>query len=139
MKKTTRQSSDGPIILNAWSARQFPDPGQKFFNASLTEPDKALTPRQLLKRHAQGLSLEGGRDPIFEEEGMETSGINPRTLDLVDLQEMREANAKRVAELKQKIEDQEVIDRKTMADRQEEADKLFFEKVKQALKDEGQH
>lgn len=55
---------------------------------SQTVPDQSMSIKELLKRHVQGLDLQGGKEPLFDED--ETSdGINIATLDLVDLQNMR--------------------------------------------------
>lgn len=58
-------------------------------DSSLTQPDRSLSLKELLNRHHQGLDLTGGKEPMFDDEGT-SKGININTLDLVELQQMRE-------------------------------------------------
>lgn len=54
---------------------------------SETLPDQTMSIREILERHAKGLPVADSKTPIYDED--ETSqGINPKTLDLVDLQEL---------------------------------------------------
>jgi len=70
---------------------------------SLTAPDQTMSIREILVRHAKGLPVADEKIPLWDED--ETSqGINPKTLDLVDLQELAMKTADDVSSLKDKIE-----------------------------------
>lgn len=67
-----------------------------FTQPSQTIPDQTMSIREILERHSRGLDLGGQKESIFEEDGEPTSGINPRILDLVDFQEMKEKNQEKI-------------------------------------------
>ena len=70
---------------------------------SETLPDQTMSIREILIRHAKGLPVADEKEPLWDED--ETSqGINPKTLDLVDLQELAMKTAEDVISLKDKIE-----------------------------------
>lgn len=96
--------------------------GKKFTQPSQTIPDQTMSVKTILERYASGLPLQGLKEPIFEQEDTPSSGINPKTLDLVDWQRLQienkeqienlQANAKKEAEEKnierlKKIEEEE--------------------------------
>lgn len=60
---------------------------KKFTLPSQTIPDQSLSLRTILEKHARGLDVGGTYDPIYDEDEI-SEGINPKTLDLVDLQEL---------------------------------------------------
>lgn len=70
-----------------------------FTQPSMTIPDQALTIRQILDRYAKGLPL-GGHDinAAFYDE--ESEGINPHTLDLVDIEQISEETMEKVNKLR---------------------------------------
>jgi hypothetical protein len=56
---------------------------------SMTIPDETMSIREILHRHVRGLPIEG-KDPktaIWDEE---SNGINPKTLDLTEIQQYKE-------------------------------------------------
>jgi len=97
-----KQEQSIPHIITSLNATEITTLGQIFTQPSQTIPDQTLTMRQLIDRYAQGHSLEGGKEPIFEEDDEPTSGINPKTLDLVDIQNMKRANAENIDYLQTK-------------------------------------
>lgn len=71
--------------------KDVPRNGVTFTKPSMTIPEQALSMRQILDRYAKGLPL-GGNDvssAIYDEE---SNGVNPKTLDLVDLEYINEQN-----------------------------------------------
>lgn len=80
-----------------------PSEGKKFTQKSQTVPDMAIPLAVLLDRHTRGVPVDlAAKIPLYDEE--ETSiGINGKTLDLVDLQELREANKQTILDLKQEL------------------------------------
>lgn len=45
-----------------------------------------------MERYAKGLPIANGLAPIYEDDDVPSNGINPRTLDLVDIQELKMKN-----------------------------------------------
>lgn len=91
--------------------------------ASQTVPDQSLTVRQIMDRYAKGLPLTNEKTPIFEEENEPTNGINPKTLDLVDIQALKIENQNTIEELKNKAND-EALDKKAKKAAQRVLDEL---------------
>lgn len=96
-------------------------PGKKFTQPSQTIPDQSLSVRTILERYASGLPINGSKSPIFEQTDEPTKGINPRTLDLVDIQQMQIDNKEEIERLKQQAQDE--IQAKKDKKRQEQEDK----------------
>lgn len=111
--------------FNVRSMKKRPNyPGKTFTMASQTIPNQSLSMTELLQRYAKGQDLGPiGKEPIYEEE--DTNGINPRTLDLVDIQNMKEFNKKRIVDLENEVE----IENRTKAEKQ------AAEAAKKAAKD----
>lgn len=78
-------------------------PGQKFTQPSMTVPDQTMSIKTIMDRYAKGLPIADGFTPIYEDDDIPSSGINPRTLDLVDLQELRIENKEKIQYLEEKI------------------------------------
>ena len=89
-------------VFNALNASEREKNYRVFTQPSQTVPDQTMTIKEILERYAKGLPIGGGLEPIYGED--DTNGINPRTLDLVDIQEIKEFNKKNIAELKEKFE-----------------------------------
>lgn len=75
------------IVKNIFNAEFFPLDGETNNKPSMTIPDQTLPIRELLARFAKGLPV-GVQTPIYE--GDDNELPDPRTLDLVDLQEYKE-------------------------------------------------
>ena len=65
--------------------------GKKFTKPSMTQPEEALSMRQILERYAKGLPL-GGHEPSSAFYDEESNGINVKTLDLSELEEIQSLN-----------------------------------------------
>lgn len=70
---------------------------------SQTVPDQTMSIKTIMERYAKGLPIANALAPIYEDDDMPSSGINPRTLDLVDIQEMRINNSEKIEYLQDKI------------------------------------
>lgn len=95
------------------------------FGAHMTVPDMTLSIKQIQERHTRGLSVQGALEPIYSE--IESSlGIDPRTLDLVDIQKWKLENNDLVLRLQQKVtEEMEVAAAKALeAKEKEEQDRI---------------
>lgn len=76
-------------VRNSINVRDEEKTYKTFTQESKTVPDEAMSIRQILERYASGLPLPITKTPIYSEDN-EEDGINPKTLDLVDIQEMSE-------------------------------------------------
>lgn len=65
---------------------------------SQTVPDQSMSMSEILRRFAKGLPLGNEQVPLYEGEDDLFNGINPKTLDLAEMQALREDAA---AELEQ--------------------------------------
>lgn len=74
----------------------FPKKNTRFSKPSLTVPDQTLPIKEILARYAKGIPV-GVKTPIYE--GEDSDFPDPRTLDLVDLQELREQHKEEMQRL----------------------------------------
>jgi len=75
--------------------------GQVNNEESKTIPDQTMTLRELLVRYAKGLPLEGQKTPIWE--GEEGFDIDPKKLDLAEIEELREKAEQELKDINEKI------------------------------------
>lgn len=75
---------------------------------SMTEPDMALTIREIMSKHSSVQQLPLMKEPIYDA-GLSELGISNKSLDLVDLAYYREVNQKRINELQAKLEQQQEL------------------------------
>lgn len=59
--------------------------GKQFTQPSRTTPDMTMSIREIFQRYAAGLPIGGNVNPLYNEDAL---GINPKTLDLVDVQSL---------------------------------------------------
>lgn len=80
-------------------------PGQKFTQPSQTVPDQTMSIKTIMERYAKGLPIADGFTPIYEDDDYDSNGINPRTLDLVDIQELKAENKSKIEYLENKVKE----------------------------------
>lgn len=90
-----------------------------FKGVSKSVPDQTMSLQEILQRYARGLSIDGEKQPIWDEEGL-SMGIHPKSLDLVDIQRLKLENKEEVEHLKARVP---VSDRR----RKEEGAKMVTE------------
>lgn len=76
-------------IWNSLNARERRTKGLECKTPSLTVPDQSMTIREIMERHAHGIAMPVGKEPIYSEDENQL-GVNLKKLDLVELQELRE-------------------------------------------------
>lgn len=81
-------------VKNSLNANSFPKNYEKNNGISLTVPDQTMSIRTILERYSRGLPI-GGRTDVYYDEEDEMPDI--KSLDLSEIQEMRE-NAKQTIE-----------------------------------------
>lgn len=73
-----------------------------FKGVSKTIPDLSMSLHEILSRYSRGLSIDGEKTPIWDEEGL-SMGIHPKTLDLVDIQRLNIENKEEIENLKSAV------------------------------------
>lgn len=117
----------------AFNLDEFPAPaGEKNHGQSMTIPDQSMSIREIMRRYAQGLPVEGERVPIYDEEN---DLPDPKTLDLTERQEMAENAKNEFNDLsaKYQMEQKELADKK-FKKQQEKFNKNLDEKFDKELK-----
>lgn len=82
---------------------KYPKRYKIFTQKSKTVPDQTMSIKTILERHTRGLDIPEGKAPIYEEEDMPSNGINPKTLDLVDLENIARGNKQELERLQSEI------------------------------------
>lgn len=114
MKKNLDQSDEekgfGNKLFNPakkWEVMSWKNPpeykGQVNDQPSMTIPDQTLSLKEIQARYARGQSISGSQTVTYGEESL-INGINIRTLDLTELQELREKFAQEYAEIQSKMQ-----------------------------------
>lgn len=102
------------------------------FLSSLCMPDQSVSLKDIAMRSITGQEAVRMREAIFEEEGVEYSGINIKTLDLVDFQRLRMENQAKILQMSEKAKEEHLAN---MAKKKEKQDKER-EELKKELKKE---
>lgn len=93
-------------IKNTLNYHTFEQKHEKNSKPSLTVPDQTMSIRELLRRYASGLPLEGHKEPIYE--GEDGDGIDPRRLDLAERQELEIQARQELAEIEERLKSKKV-------------------------------
>jgi len=95
--------------------------GQFNNQESKTIPDQTMSLREILTRYAKGLPIDGQKTPIWE--GEEGFDVDPKTLDLAEIEELRDKAETEMKDIEQRIivEKEEFIAKKKK--KQETTDK----------------
>lgn len=92
-------------VRNIYNYHLSPSVERKTSKVSLTQPDMAYTPKQLMQRMENGLSLTKTTNMSYHKD---IQIPDPRTLDLVDMEELLQVSAedlkKKYADYKQQYE-----------------------------------
>lgn len=102
--------------------------GKEFTQPSQTIPDQTMSIATILKKYARGEQFSQ-RTPIYTDE--ETNGIDPRTLDLSEIHELRINNQKFIDETREKLQKQSADKEKQKRDAEVEREVQL--RTKQAL------
>lgn len=94
--------------------------GQKITQPSMAFPEQSVSLKEIAYRSLTGQQVVEMRKGIFEEEGVEYTGVDIRTLDLVDFQRMRLENQKKIQQLSEEAKEEAA---KKRAEKQAEAKK----------------
>ncbi|QCQ85008.1 hypothetical protein [Blackfly microvirus SF02] len=89
------------LVRNAYNSKYFPKGYETDFGPSEAVPDQAMSMRTIFERFAVGLPLGGAKIPMYDEEN---TLPDIRTLDLAEIQEMKENFTNEIVQIKQKRE-----------------------------------
>lgn len=130
MKPEINQET-GEIVVSpffkktTWST-YVPHPGLNTTETSLTQPDEVLSVRDMLIRHARGLPLSG-HSPVYDNDYDDFEGYvpDPRTLDLVERQQLARDLEEKVKTLKEKLASEESASKEKQEKVQQAIDSLL--------------
>jgi hypothetical protein len=93
-------------VFNSLNAAERQKNYKMFTQPSQTIPDQTMSIKEIMERYAKGLPIGGGLTPIYEEE--DSMGINPKILDLVDIQAMSISNKNQIEHLQDKVNKEKI-------------------------------
>lgn len=96
------------IVFNRWktqwNGKRFPREFEKVGRVSKTIPDQALSVKELLQRHASGLSLGGEKVPVYH--GEDDFLPDYRNLDLSEREDLKRATYDEIEKAKNKLNEE---------------------------------
>lgn len=108
-----------------------PSNGRTMFGPSQTIPDQTMSIREIMNRYVKGIPIENGKEPIYMEDDNQI-GLNPRKLDLVDIQAMKLDNADNIVKLEERREKEQKENEEKRKKKQEDEFALLRKKLKEA-------
>lgn len=94
-----------PKYKNSDNATQFAKSYEVNKLPSLTVPNQAISPTEMIARHNKGLPISGKKVTFYDDDGDETITMpDLDKLDLSEIHEMMEANRKYIREQEDKLE-----------------------------------
>jgi len=118
-------------VFKQWSNSK-PTEGKKFTMPSLTVPDQTMSMRTILDRFAKGLPVVDGKEPLWDDDAETSSGINPKMLDLVDLQELGMKNQDKIQRLEKLKKEEEITAAQKKAEIKQKAKQELLDELKKA-------
>lgn len=97
----TTSLKTSPKVKNSLNAAQFERHLEYNDQPSETIPDQTLTIKQILDRYARGLPVNRGIS-LYDDEYEDNDLPDPRTLDIAEREELREAAEQELSEIKAK-------------------------------------
>ena len=82
-----------------------PSKGEEKFEASQTIPDQTMPIRELMRRHAQGLPIDGARVPIWEGEDNDLPDF--KTMDLAEVEAYRMCYERELQDITEAVKQKE--------------------------------
>jgi len=131
MTKQTQTIQKCPTTWNPLNVRSRTKNYKKFTLPSQFIPDQTMSMRELLNRHASGVTLTGF-EPIYNDDE-ESMGINISTLDLTEIEELKKNNTQRLRELQNKFTTEQEEKIQKMKERQDRVLEEAFSKFKETL------
>jgi hypothetical protein len=121
-------------VFKTWSNSK-PTEGKKFTQPSMTTPDQTMSMRTILERYAKGLPVSDGKEAIWDDDAENSSGINPKTLDLVDLQIIAMDNKEKISQLEKVKKEDEINVNNKKAEAKAKAKQELIDELKKATKE----
>lgn len=94
------------VVKNSLNADQFPKRYEIVGGVSMTIPDQTMSIREIMKRFASGLPIDGEKVPIYD--GEEDAMPDMSKMDLAERQEWLEQAKTELAEVKARIEEEKL-------------------------------
>lgn len=101
------QKTTYPKVWNSLTVKERKLPKFTCETASMTVPDQSMSIRQIMQQHVRGIPAQGFQQPFYDEEDSQM-GINPKTLDLIDKQEMLKQTKRQIWDMQQELASKKV-------------------------------
>lgn len=115
-----------PTIRTRFTSMFFPKNMEINDQPSMTVPDMSMTVGELVKRFAQGLPLDGGKTPLWEEEG---DMPDMAKLDLAERQQVIEEAVEEIKTIEKRVKERK------QRGQQMELDKIVAARVQAKLEE----
>lgn len=95
-----------PNYKDAFNAIQFPKSYEQTSLPSLTIPDQAISPSEMLNRHQKGLPISGKLVTFYDEDGTPEEFNMPdlNKMDLSEIAQLMEVNRERIRKMQEELE-----------------------------------
>lgn len=113
-----------PTIRTRYTSMFYPKNMEMNIMPSMTVPDMSMTVGELVKRFAQGLPLDGGKTPLWEEEGDMPDMVK---LDLAERQQVIEEAVEEIKTIEKRVKERK------QRGQQMELDKIVAARVQAKL------
>lgn len=132
-----------PPVSNTSNSRHKKRPGQVFVEPSPTVPNLTMSMKEMLQRHTRGLPVPDSRDPstmLFDDPLMNSAGVDIRTLDLIDLEELKKQTVEKIRDLKkQEAKERKDKELKRLADADKKHQELLKSLKFKPAEEDGEH
>lgn len=112
-----------------YNAKDFPDPGERSIQPSLTIPDQSMSIQEMIDRHRRGLPIRGYADAEYTDQADILEGRDLRQMDLEEIKQLSKKLRKNYEDARDKWYKEET-ERRQAAQRQAIIDEYEKEKKK---------
>jgi ABC-type phosphate/phosphonate transport system substrate-binding protein len=102
----TAQPTKLIMVWNSLNARYRPKNLKYSMIPERTIPDQSMDIKTLVERYVNGVPMQVSKVPYYDEEGI-SQGINTKTLDLIDIENLRLSNVEKIEALQKKWKDEQ--------------------------------
>lgn len=121
-----------PVVRNQMNKALYPKKGETFKKPSMTQPNQSMTIKEIVERHKRGFPIDGAKIPIYQGEDALPDISH---LDLAEQQEIIEAMADQLVDVKQRL--QAIAKDKKEKEELERIEKIIQERLKNSSKAAG--
>lgn len=120
-----------PVIRTQYNSRYHPKKQEINDEPSMTVPDMAMSINEIMKRFANGMPIDGGKVPMYEEEGDVMRSDEYKKLDLAEREEYMESVRQELIDIQKRVKE-----RRAKVE-QDNLDKIIEARVKAKMEKGG--